>query len=328
VLAHRDARDWYVFEAASWALAENRMPAERRRELWHEPLPAAELATRLRELPLFASLSIDELFRLASTARQVRHDPGSVLLEEGEIPETIHFLLDGRIVASTREGAPHSTSAPAALGFSEALSGMPMPETLRTDGLAVTLVMRRSELRTLLADNVDLASGLFATLSVTPPGVTATEAGTAGAPLEELARSGLTPVEKVLALQRVPLFARVAADEMRHLADITAAVDLAPGTSPFAESAAPALWLMLSGEMELASSAANVPPRTVRSGDVIGALEVMSGEPLGLAAKTTKPGIALRLDREDLFSLLSERPELLRQIFSALFRVDVAKSAF
>ena len=53
VLAHRDVKDWYVFEAASWALAERRMPAERRRELWLEPLPAAELAARLRRLPLF-----------------------------------------------------------------------------------------------------------------------------------------------------------------------------------------------------------------------------------------------------------------------------------
>ena len=57
VLAHRDVRDWYVFEAASWTLAEQRMPAERRRELWLEPLPAAELAGRLRHLPLFASVS-------------------------------------------------------------------------------------------------------------------------------------------------------------------------------------------------------------------------------------------------------------------------------
>ncbi len=40
VLAHRDVHDWYVFEAASWALAERRMPADRRRELWREPLPA------------------------------------------------------------------------------------------------------------------------------------------------------------------------------------------------------------------------------------------------------------------------------------------------
>jgi ATP/ADP translocase/CRP-like cAMP-binding protein/HEAT repeat protein len=329
VLAHRDVRDWYVFEAASWALAEQRMPAERRRELWHEPLPAAELATRLRELPLFASLSIDELFRIASTARQVRHDPGSVLLEEGEVPETIHFLLDGRIVASSRDGAPRAIVAPAALGFTEALSGMPMPETMRTDGLAVTLVMRRSELRTLLADNVDLVSGLFATLSATPPGVTATDAGTVGAQLEELARSGLSPVEKVLALQRVPLFSRVAADEMRHLADAAQAVDLAQDATLFTESAAPALWLVLSGELALTSGVENAAPRTVRSGEVIGALEVMSGKPLGLAARVLSPGVALRLDREDLFSLLSERPELLRQIFSALFRVDAARmSAF
>ena len=88
VLAHRDVRDWYVFEAASWALAERRMPAERRRELWLEPLPAAEMAGRLRTLPLFASVSVDELFRMAGSGRQVRHQPGTVLLQEGIVPTT------------------------------------------------------------------------------------------------------------------------------------------------------------------------------------------------------------------------------------------------
>ena len=116
---------------------------------------------------------------------------------------------------------------------------------------------------------------------------------------------------------------------MRHLADIAEAVDLTAGSTLFAESAAPALWLVLSGELTLTSSAAGAAPRIVRSGEVIGALEVMSGRPLGLVAKVSAPGVALRLDREDLFSLLSERPELLRQIFSALFRVDTARlSAF
>ena len=99
VLAHRDVRDWYVFEAASWTLAEKRMPAERRRELWLEPLPAAELAGRLRELPLFASVSVDELFRIATATRQVRHEPGTVLLDEGAVPATMHLLLDGRVIA-------------------------------------------------------------------------------------------------------------------------------------------------------------------------------------------------------------------------------------
>ena len=330
VLAHRDARDWYVFEAASWALAERRMPAERRRELWHEPLPAAELATRLRELPLFASVSIDELYRIASAAKQVRHESGAVLLTEGTIPETIHFLLDGRVVVTSRDGAPQTTVAPAALGFTEALSGMSMGGTVRTDGVAVTLAMSRGELRTLLADNTDLVSGLFATLSSAPPGVSGTiQVTTAAMDFGRLAASGLSPVEKVLALQRVPLFSRVSADEMRQLGDIAKAVSLEKGTTVFTASAPAALWLVLSGAIVLKSGSPETPPITVRGGEVIGSLEVMSGRPLGLIGEAIEDGTAVRLDREELFSLLGERPELLRQIFSGMFRVDTARqSAF
>ena len=40
-----------------------------------------------------------------------------------------------------------------------------MPETMRTSGPAVTLALTVDELRTLLADNTDLVSGLFATLA-------------------------------------------------------------------------------------------------------------------------------------------------------------------
>ena len=36
--------------------------------------------------------------------------------------------------------------------------------------------------------------------------------------------------------------------------------------------------------------------------------------------KVIEPGIALRIDRDDLFDVLGERPELLRQMFAAMFR--------
>lgn len=321
VLAHRDARDWYVFEAASWALAEKRMPAERRRELWLEPLPAAELASRLRELPLFASVSIDELFRIASTAKQVRHDPGTVLLQEGSVPETVHFLLDGHVIASSRDGAPRSLQTPAALGFAEALSGAPMSETVRTEGLAVTLAMTGEELRTLLADNTDLVSGLFTTLADATEGTPGPVQSTGAADeFEELAGSGLSAVEKVLALQHVPLFSRVSADEMRQLADISHAFTLKQGDALFKQSASPALWVVLSGEVTL--DGADGTRATARAGDAIGAINTMAGRPLGLSADVVRSGVAIRLDRDDLFALLGERPELLRQIFSGLFRAD------
>jgi len=94
---------------------------------------------------------------------------------------------------------------------------------------------------------------------------------------------------------------------------------LVAGASLFAESAPPALWLLLSGEIALSSSTSQVPIRG-RGGDIIGALEMLGGQPLGLAARVVESGIALRIARDDLFEVLGERPELLRQIFASMFR--------
>jgi len=321
VLAHRNAQDWYVFEAASWTLAEQRMPAERRRELWLEPLPAAELAGRLRRLPLFASVSVDELFRIAGASKQVRHEPASILMQEGSVPTAIHILLDGRVTAAGRDAAPSTIDAPSALGFVEAMAGLPMPETIRTSGLAVTLAMTVEELRTLLADNTDLVSGLFATIaermnqdeSDRPVHPTR-----AARELEQLAAGGLTPIDRVFALQYVPLFARVSADEMQHLAVIARSVQMTAGSVLFPESAPPALWLLLTGEVLLENSAGQ-PPVTARGGEIIGSANVMAGRNLGRSAKVVRDGVALKIDREDLFDVLGERPELLRQMFAGMF---------
>ncbi len=320
VLAHRDVHDWYVFEAASWALAEKRMPADRRRELWREPLPAAELAGRLRTLPLFASVSVDELFRIVSASHQVRHDPGSTLLKEGTVPLNLHILLDGTVVATAAEAARHVIEPPSAIGFSEALQGQPMRETMRTEGVAVTLVLSIEELRTLLADNTDLVSGLFATLSERDPGSRApVQPTSAGAELAQLAAGGLTPIEKVLALQKTTLFSRTSVEEMQQVAAVTTTVTMTAGSPLFPESAPAALWMILSGEVSLAGSA-SAGPIQARSGDIIGSLQTLSGQPLGLAGTVVTAGVALRIVREELFDVLGERPELLRQMFAAMFR--------
>jgi CRP-like cAMP-binding protein len=320
VLAHRDARDWYVFEAASWALAERRMPAERRRELWHEPLPAAELAGRLRNLPLFASLSVDELFRVTGAGRQVRHDNGTVLLQEGSVPEHIHLLLDGAVTASTRDGATRRLDEPVALGFAEALAGTALRETVRTVDRTVTLVLSVEELRTLLSENTDLVIGLFTTLA--EPGE-ATEGlvhhTPAAGEFEAFAADGLAPVEKVLALQRVPVFSRVSAEEMRFLTEAAQAVTMTPGTPLFVESSPPAIWFLLSGEIQLESSS-GAPPLAATGGDVIGSISTMAGKGIGRTGKVIRGGLALKLERDDIFAQTSERPELLRQLFAGLFR--------
>jgi AAA family ATP:ADP antiporter len=323
VLAHRDVRDWYVFEAASWTLAEMRMAADRRRELWLEPLPAAELAATLRRLPLFASVSVDELFRIAGTARQIRHEKGAVLLHEGTVPEQTHLLLDGRVTATSRDSAPQTIDAPAALGFADALQGLPMGETLRTTDVAVTLALTGDELRTLLSDNTELVTGLFETLADRCESAEGRplQATGAGAEFEQLAERGLTLVEKILALQRVPLFARVSADEMPHLASIAETVTMTTGSPLFSASAPAAIWIVLSGEVSLEETAQGQQV-VARAGDVIGSLATMAGRPLGRAADVLRSGLALRVNHDALLDALSSNPELLRQMFAGMFRIE------
>jgi CRP-like cAMP-binding protein len=103
------------------------------------------------------------------------------------------------------------------------------------------------------------------------------------------------------------------------VAGVTSTVTMAAGAALFAESAPAALWMILSGEVALSGPSYSVPIQA-RSGDIIGSLQTLSGQPLGLSATVVKPGIALRITREDLFEVLGERPELLRQIFAAMFR--------
>jgi CRP-like cAMP-binding protein len=328
VLANRDVRDWYVFESASWALAEHRMPPERRRELWHEPLPAVELAARLRHLPLFARVSVDELFRISGAARQGRLEPASVLLQEGAVPESIHLLLDGRVIATARDEAARTIEPPAALGFAEALAGAPSGETVRTTEPGISLALSAAELRILLADNTDLVSGLFATLAggLEQAAALVQQTG-ARVELEALADTGLAPIEKVLALQRIPVFSQISAEEMRHLAGIARTVAMERSSTLFEESTPPAIWLLLSGEVSLESST-GAPPLTAAAGDLIGGAHTLAGTAPGRSARVVRSGIALRIDRDDLFSLLEERPELLRQLFAGIFdRRDQASAA-
>jgi CRP-like cAMP-binding protein len=48
---------------------------------------------------------------------------------------------------------------------------------------------------------------------------------------------------------------------------------------------------------------------------------MLSGQPLGRSADVLRGGTALRIDRDDLFDLLGQRPELMRQLFEGMFAV-------
>ena len=55
--------------------------------------------------------------------------------------------------------------------------------------------------------------------------------------------------------------------------------------------------------------------------------ETLAGVSLGCRARVVRDGVALRVTHEDLFDLLAHRPDLLKQLFGALFSAPDAPRA-
>jgi AAA family ATP:ADP antiporter len=319
VLAHRDVRDQDVFEAASWALAANRVKAEKRKQLWQEPLPAVELADRLRRVPLFDFTNVNELFRLARLGRQVRYEKGRALYERGEIVTSIQFLLDGKV---TTTGA-HDIEAPAAIGFEELLEGSPMPATVVAADRAITLSLTADEFLALLSENVELAEGIFKMLIESrqlSAGQTLIH-GTLPPDMKDAAH--LRPVDNLLLLQSSPLLAHATAPQLWRLSAIARERTVAANAEALPKGSEAAILVVLSGALRVDEKGQQ---GTATAGDVIGMYETLAGSRLDAAVTAIKETRVLRIDRAALFELLADHTDLLQGLFSLLLRSAFAKA--
>jgi AAA family ATP:ADP antiporter len=331
-LEHRDPHDWYVFEAASWALAARRMAADERRNRWMEPLPAVEIADRLRRMPLFDYVSVDELFRIAGVGRQVRHEHARVLYEQGTTPEDLQFLLDGTVARTVKEDSHVSRAEvhpPAPLAFEDVMEGAPSSATVTAIDRAICLALRNEQVLGLLSESADLVQGLFRMAIEREDGAAWRGVVRGSITHPEVARlaDGLQAVEKVLLVEEMPVFARASARDASAVAAIAREVRFTAGETLVKEGAVPAIYVILSGELSLEPLAGG-PPVTAGAGDSIGVYETLSGaETTAWRVHVVGDGIALRLDREPLFDLLSDHIELLQAMFSAVLRRHVVPVA-
>jgi CRP-like cAMP-binding protein len=326
-LEHRDAKDWYVFEAASWALAGRRLTAEQRHKRWLEPLPAVELADRLARLPLFTLTTVDELFRIAGTGRQVRHEPGRTIYEAGRRAVELQFLLDGQVtrVAVNDDGATgpaEEITGPASFGFDEVFEGVPQKATVKAGGIAICLSLPNDQFLGLLSENTELAQGVFRMLLDTHGGTAWGQVlrDVARPPTAARLRDGLQTIEKVLVLEEMPVFSRASSDQLAALASITREVKLTAGEVLFGAGDAPAIHIVLEGELSLEPMDGGTP-LSAGPGDCTGVYETLGGlDQTGWRGHVTRGGVALRVEREALFDLLADQIDLLQGLFSAVQR--------
>ena len=282
--------------------------------------------TGCASVPIFHAVSVDELFRMGRTGRQVRYEPGQVIYQEGQVPTDLYLLLDGRVAALDRRGDARGVTPPAPLGVEEALEGRTMSDTARASEPSVCLQLTIEEARTLLADNTDLVQGLFRWVldhpafqrdrvilrgeRLAPP---ADRAAGARASSDE----PLKPIDKALVLQRVPLFARVPADEQLALAAAARERDRSPPARRCCCRPArrPSRW-SLDGEVAVEGDGDAI---VVRAGDALGGSRRWPGCRSDARPRSPAPGGRCGSATRISFDLLGQQPELLQHMFTTLF---------
>jgi len=298
-----------VGEAAGWALGDGTLP---------DPAgpgapPVVELANRLRAIPLFAFVSVDELFRTAQFAKLVRLGPGT-LYRQGAPATEVLFLLEGEVQVAGVDPTPAAVIAPAALNLIDTLEGRPLRHAVQAEGPVRGLSLEAGEFITMLTDNIATAQGLFRMLLVSPGALdwslelTARPAVAAGPSIDA--------VEKATLLRQTPLFSRATLEQLQLLTAAAEDVPLREGDVIWGDAAEPALYHVLHGEVTIATRGAS--DLVAGAGATIGAAETLTGASPERRATVTGGGRALRISRDALFDVLADHGDLLQSVFSGV----------
>ena len=281
VLGHRSADGHAAVEAASWALMicrAGRLPAG-------EPLTIVELAHRVRTIPLFEFVSVAELFRVAAAGEEARHPAGRELFHPGAAPDHMEFLIEGSVRVVHSSGATSEIEAPAVLALEEVLQGAPPTVTIRAVEAVVCFRIGAEEFMTMVSGNAHLAESLFQML---------------------LARANWQ--------EAMPsLLARATPPQLRALIEVATEVPMTEGTVLVERGDAPAVFQVVDGELRLETAAG---AHVVLPGMALGVADTLSGDAASARAVVTRSGRAFRVERDDLFAVLTDHVDLMQGVFS------------
>lgn len=314
VATRRSADDGFLVEAVLWARAVERGGST-------ESLPVVELVDRLRAVPLFASLSVDELFRIAETGQEVRHSAGRELYQAGRPAEDVFCLLEGQLELVDASGVTRALAAPAVVNLEETLEGSPLRHGVRATEPTIGFRVSGNAFLAMASDNPLMTQDLFALL-LTSDRPRAPFAPAAAHAWPD-ARQPAGPMDAVRLLRHDRVLARVPGGHLLTLAGSGTEVTLSPGAALFDADSPPAVYLVLRGEVRLESDGAE--SLSAATGTTIGVTDTLAGTSSGWRATVTSEGRALRLTRDDLFGAISDDVSLMQGLFSRALalRADV-----
>ncbi len=301
VTSHRSANDTFVLEAAAWATRVSGSSGD--------GLPVVALVDRIRVTPVFAALSIDELFRVAEVGQEIRYQAGREVTRAGQEANDVFFLLDGALEALDDSGTSKELTAPAVVNVEEVLEGIPLRGTVRAIEHTIGFRVPAGVFLTMVSDNILMAQGLFRLLLHSSS--------------EQARRAMTSPVADLPSggrrFRQDPLLAGASAAQLVALRAFASEVPLTSGKVLFDFGSPPATYQVMEGEVRL--EAPHQPPILVPPRATFGVANTLAGGPSEWRAVATANGQALRLDRDDLFAVMADHVDLMQNLFRVALRL-------
>jgi hypothetical protein len=121
------------------------------------------------------------------------------------------------------------------------------------------------------------------------------------------------------AVQGLPLFAGLTAEQVNRLAGVCGVATFEPGAVVFREGQATgAMYVVLRGEVSIAVAAAAAPVGVVGEGECLGEMGLLTAAPHSATAVARTPLETARLGHGDLVELIRLRPDIGLQLYRNL----------
>ncbi|OGX86506.1 Crp/Fnr family transcriptional regulator [Hymenobacter glacialis] len=127
----------------------------------------------------------------------------------------------------------------------------------------------------------------------------------------------VSALERIRILQNTALFAETPEHVLSAIVPIMNEVEYATDQQIFAKGDhGAALFILHEGQVGIFNG--NLHLATFGAGEFFGELALLDAEPRSATARTLKPVLALRLDQDDFYDVMGDRPEVLRNILRVL----------
>ena len=127
-------------------------------------LNIVEKVIALEAVELLKNLSPEQLSRIATIAREVKHPPGKTILDPTQPLDALYVIVDGAVELSRNGEALHTAGQNEVLGAWALFDEDPMPVSAKTLEDTRLLRIGRDDFYDLLSDNVEITAAIFSTL--------------------------------------------------------------------------------------------------------------------------------------------------------------------